>query len=220
MFAIECSKVKRSFAIFTSVKYFIFIFFIGFTSIAQIDKKFKDIDSLTKALIDSIPKSEFCTYSNLSIFDRFCIDYIDLKLNAVLKDNSKFKRYSFYQKGQISPIYPLPYFSKGTKLYLYEKELSITDTCQLMNGVFNLKDKNGLIFEEILYYNGFIVKHVIKHKKSVFKQNEYFTAEIAQYDYSVYPFIMYYIKFNKNGKVLKNIIAKYNGTNWYSENHQ
>jgi hypothetical protein len=154
----------------------------------------------------------------VSYFDHFYIEYLNTKMTPTSKEKAQLKRYSFYQKDKKCSLYPSEFISKKSRLLLEGREISASDPLSTMNGVYTIKDKKGLVYEEVTYTNGFITKHVIKsgflfHPKQKGKS----ISELAEFDYSEFPFILHYVRYGKRGEIKKDIHLKYTEGNWISD---
>jgi hypothetical protein len=173
-----------------------------------------DIFAQPKVIVDTSQIAGF-DHSATPYTDIFLIEHLDTKLNPTLADDAQLKRYTFYQKGKKCKLYPTNSIPKKDKLFLNNREVKNSDSLALMNGVFKLKDKSGRTYEEILYVNGYIKKHILKtgslwHPRHKGKA----ISEIAEYDYTTFPFRLHYIKYGKKRLVISNYYIKYDNGAW------
>jgi hypothetical protein len=182
------------------MKFLILFFFIISIQTAVAQKKC-DCDSIEK------DKS----------FSDYCTEYLNLRLFPVEKNKAQFKRYVFYQKGRKSKeYYNADYLLFKEKLLFNDKEISVMDSIMTLNGVYKIRDKKGIVIEEFLYKNGYLVKHLVKdkeifHKKLIGK----FVFEIAEFDYSTKPFRKHYTRYKPNGTIKYNLFTNYEDGIWY-----
>lgn len=181
-------------------------FLLPVTLVSQL-RFYVDTADISELETGIIPYSEY-----------FFIEYLDCKLNSTTKGKAQLKRYTFYQRDIKCKLYPTNSIPKKGKLAFNNRKITHSDQLSLMNGVYKLIDKKGRVYEEILYHNGFIKKHIIKggsfwHPRYKGK----IISEIAEYDYSVFPFKLHYISYRKKGKIKSNYYVKYNGKDWLLE---
>ena len=175
------------------------------------------ISGQSKIPVDTTGITEYETFSKVPFYSKFCIEYLNYKMLPVNRQNAQFKRYTYYFKGQKSSKYPYESVLKKDKIFICNKEVRSKDSMALMNGLYTLIDKKGRVYEEIYYIDGFLVKHVLKdgnfwHPREKGK----IVSEIAEFDYSVYPFKIHYIQFKRN-KIIKNLYIRYINSKWVYE---
>ncbi|MFA4853050.1 MAG: hypothetical protein WC868_07170 [Bacteroidales bacterium] len=148
-------------------------------------------------------------------FTNFCREYLDYRFVPVEKGKANFVRYVFYWKGKKSSRYPWEVFFRKDRWVHDGKEISYTDTLELLNGLYQSKDKKGRIKEEYNYKNGLLVK-VLNKDRSVFRAKEKGkkVKEILEYDYLKFPFTIHYNCYNHKGKIKYNTFEFYDNGYW------
>jgi hypothetical protein len=166
---------------------------------------------------DTTKLTEFDQASN-PYNDDFYIEYLNTRLKHTKKKKGLFKCYAFYQKNERCTLYPELSLFKRDKLFLNNKEIKHSSPVTTMNGLYCLKDKNKKIFEEIYFVNGFIKKHVVRNRSIFYpKRTGKIICEIAEFDYSAFPFVLHYIQYDRHGNIIKNYYYRYKNALWKAE---
>lgn len=151
--------------------------------------------------------------------DHFYIEYLDNKLRPCESKTAAMKRFVFYQKNKKCILYPTETIHYNSALYLNNKIVKPSDSTILMHGVFSIKNKKGRTLEKIYYDHGLITKHILKRGGFLHrKQNGKLVSEIAEFNYSEFPFTLHYIQINPKGEMITNILLRYQNETWHAEN--
>jgi hypothetical protein len=152
-------------------------------------------------------------------FTGFCYEYLDKSMVATKPSLGKLQTVVFYEKGKKSKEYPSQFLNAKDKLYRNDTLLPLDGSSSLMHGMYTIKDKDGKITENLLYKDGFITKHVTRYESILKKKRVGETVhEIAEYDYSVFPFVKHYIYYTKPGVIKDNYYTVYRDSSWKTEN--
>lgn len=153
------------------------------------------------------------------IFNGYCNEYLDYKLNIVSKDKAQFKNYVYYKNGKKLYVYPVLYrWEKNQKNYLNGKLIEKVDSIILLNGILESFKKDSSLIECYNFQNGRLIKDVDKYW-SIFHSKKYNgnkASVIVEYDYSTGFIRRHYIHFRKDGTLKCNLYAiRAKDGNWY-----
>jgi hypothetical protein len=151
-------------------------------------------------------------------FSDYCIEYLDAQWLEVKKNKAQFKRYVLYQNGRKSNQYPWEFIPKNEKLTCNDSDVVLTDSVTFLNGLYKIYDKKGFLIHEIFYKSGYIIKGVYRYAAIYSAElRGKVVLEIAEYDYSTFPFRKHVMWFKLDGTIKQNSYITYENGIWLYE---
>lgn len=176
--------------------YFLILGFLSFTSFSQ---NYCDCDSI----------------KGKKTFTDFCVEYLNTTLKTVPKKDAQFKTIVYYYQGSKSLLSPILHLFKGDKLFFNGSEVKPSTEIVLLNGLYEVHDKNDVMYNQYLFEKGFTKKMVSTYDiKTHAKNKGNKLNSIFEFDYSYKPFKVHRIDFNRDGTEYSNVFQTPTETVW------
>ena len=141
-------------------------------------------------------------------FTGFCAEYLDVRFGLTSDTSAiRFIQYVYCMKGEYPPlnVYPWEIYNKTDRIFVNGVDVTDKDTVIVLDGLVQVRTKEGILYDELYYKDGFIQKYVnrdktVYHKKKIGKG----IWEIAEYDYSIFPLKKHIIIYKMNGSLKLN----------------